>query len=200
MKQATKRKVLKASLIAAAEQLIAEQGWQSVKARAVAEIAGCALGAIYTAYPDLDALIMDVKSDILDGIEARMSDVERRSASAPLERLQALAFTYLDYAIAEDRRWKTLFEHHLPEGAELPEWYLPKLAMLFSHVDAPLAQATPHLLQAERTQLSHALFASVHGIITLGLQGRLGANSHAAIREQITLLLETTLAGLSTGK
>jgi AcrR family transcriptional regulator len=55
-----KREDLKERLTTAAEALIIEHGLGGLKARDVTEKAGCALGALYTAFPDIDHLIMAV--------------------------------------------------------------------------------------------------------------------------------------------
>lgn len=185
-------KSLKDALVDAAESIILEQGWQAVRARAVAERADCAVGSIYTAYPDLDGLIMAVKSRILEDIDARMAAT---AGAGPLDRLTALGAIYLDYALAEPRRWKTLFEHHLPEQASLPDWYLPKLARLFAHVDGPLAELLPRVLEIERMSFGHALFAAVHGIVALGIEGRLGEMQRDEIARRIDILIRSSVAG-----
>ena len=55
-----RREQLRGALIDAAETAIAEGGLSALKARDLARTVGCALGAIYTVFPDLDALILSV--------------------------------------------------------------------------------------------------------------------------------------------
>ena len=57
-----RRENLRESLVDAAERTITEQGLAQLKARALAQEVGCALGAIYNVFPDLAALIMAVNS------------------------------------------------------------------------------------------------------------------------------------------
>lgn len=197
MEKPGKRKLLKTALIEAAEKLIVQQGWQAVRARALAETTGRALGAIYTVYPDLDSLIMDVKARILDDIDSRMDAAVQSAQASPLARLLAMADAYLDYAVDEPRRWRALFEHHLPEDAAFPDWYLPKLAKLFAHADEPLESLLPQIGEKERQELAKALFASVHGIVTLGLEGRLGETPRGSIAGRIEMVIRSSIAGVS---
>ena len=60
MRNADRRERLRTALIDAAEATIAAEGLAALKARDLAKEVGCALGAIYTAFPDLDALILTV--------------------------------------------------------------------------------------------------------------------------------------------
>ena len=55
-----RRADLREKLVEAAEQRIDRDGAAALRARDLAKDAGCAVGAIYTAYDDLNALIMAV--------------------------------------------------------------------------------------------------------------------------------------------
>ncbi len=72
-----------------------------MRARALAEAAGCAVGAIYGVFPDLDELVLSVNGRTLDAIEAALGRVPARGP-APL-RLAGLAQAYLDYASGHPR-------------------------------------------------------------------------------------------------
>src|SRR5580700_10611737 len=77
-KTSDRRTALRRALIAAAERMIDERGHQALRARELAQDVGCALGAIYNVFPDLDALILAVKAQTLDDLEA---EIARRFAT-----------------------------------------------------------------------------------------------------------------------
>jgi AcrR family transcriptional regulator len=56
---------LRLRLIDAAEARIAEAGLSNLTAREVTKAASCALGALYTAFEDIDRLILQVNSRTL---------------------------------------------------------------------------------------------------------------------------------------
>ena len=58
MNTADRRQSLRDGLIAAAEQAIAAEGLAGLRARDLARQVGCALGAIYNVFADLDDLII----------------------------------------------------------------------------------------------------------------------------------------------
>ena len=91
-----RRDRLRQALIEAAERIIDERGLAALRARDLAEAAGCAVGAIYTAFPDLDSLILEVNRRTLirfeEGIKSDADDV------APGEALVQLAMDYLAFA------------------------------------------------------------------------------------------------------
>jgi len=62
----THRGELRDALLAAATQTIAGRGHQALRARELATQVGCSVGSIYNVFPDIDALILEVKGQTLD--------------------------------------------------------------------------------------------------------------------------------------
>ena len=187
---------LREALIEAAERRIGADGLSALKARDLAKDAGCALGAIYNVFPDLDALVMAVKSRTLAAIDAAMSQIgEAFGDQAPALRLEKLGLTYLDFAMRQPRLWRCLFEHRLPDHYEVPAWYNEQLADLFRHLMVPLNELFPARAAEDRNEMAQALFAGVHGIVALGLDGKLGAVTQDIITGRIRFLVRAALEG-----
>lgn len=189
---------LQTALLDAALAIIDARGHQALRARALTDAAGCALGGLYTAFADLDSLVLAVKMRILDQLDAIMLAVEAtRGQANTTEGLLALARAYVDFALVHKRRWQTLFLYKLADDAESPDWYLARLAAIFAHVDAPLATLPALQDPARRDLVGRALFAGVHGIVILGIEGKLGAVTKDYILAQIDVLVRSSVAGMS---
>src|SRR5258708_28967741 len=113
-----RRSALRGALIASAARIIGERGYQALRARELATEVGCALGAIYGVFPDLDALIVAVKARTLDELDAevarRLAVVENGLQRPPTiddakKELQTLAQIYFTFASRHSRRWQDLF-------------------------------------------------------------------------------------------
>jgi AcrR family transcriptional regulator len=197
-----RRGELKERLTDAASRLIEAQGLASVKARPLAEKAGCALGAIYTVFPDLDALILAVSARTLARLEAHLDAIavevaaEASPREAAQQRLVALALAYLDFAFAHRASWRALFEHRLPEGRPVPEWMVAEQARLFGKVEVLLGPLVPHMGVAQRAILARSLFSAVHGLVLLGLEEKLGVMPFAMLREEVERLVSAMATGL----
>jgi AcrR family transcriptional regulator len=197
-----RRGELKERLTDAASRLIEAQGLASVKARPLAEKAGCALGAIYTVFPDLDALILAVSARTLALLEAHLDAIavevaaEASPREAARQRLVALALAYLDFAFAHRASWRALFEHRLPEGRPVPEWMVAEQARLFGKVEVLLGPLVPHMGVAQRAILARSLFSAVHGLVLLGLEEKLGVMPFAMLREEVERLVSAMARGL----
>src|ERR1700712_4959872 len=67
-----RRTSLTGRLVDLAEAMIGSGGLDDLRARALADAAGCSVGAIYIVFPDLDELVLAVNSRTLDAIDAVM--------------------------------------------------------------------------------------------------------------------------------
>ncbi len=202
MNTASRREQLREDLIDVAARTIAEQGVFGLKARTLADEVGCAVGAIYNVVADLDELILLVNARTLAELEKTMS-----AAAAPgrgpdwaIEHLVKLALAYLDFAASHRKQWQALFEHRLPPGQRLPEWYQRELERLFEYVERPVEELQPDLIRARRELLARSLFSAVHGLVALGLEEKLQFIPLPALREQVTTIVTALGFGLAGGE
>jgi AcrR family transcriptional regulator len=200
---AARRDELREALLAALERTVLAQGYQALRARDLAHEVGCAVGAIYNVFPDLDALVFAAKGRTLDLLDRELADAVGAVAAAgsvtaaiATRQLLALADAYLRFAIDHSPLWRMLYEHRAVPGTEVPAWYRDRLSALFTHLDAPLRAIVPDLAGDERALLGRALFSAVHGIVALGLEERIDTLSHAAIAGQVATIVRACVAGL----
>lgn len=184
-------------LIDVAEAAIASGGLVDLKARALAEAAGCSVGAIYGVFKDIDALILAVNGRTLDAVGTAMAAATARGS--PADHLVRLAEAYLAYAAANGPRWRALFQHRLPAGRAPDPDYAARQTAAFSFIEAPLAALRPGLPPAKRALLARTLFAAVHGMVALGLDEKVASMKPAELRAQIRLVVAAIAAGLPPG-
>lgn len=190
-----RRAELQHRLIDAAEAQIATQGLAGLKAREVTAEAGCALGALYTAFEDLDRLVLQVNSRTLARMGAALREAATAAGEDPEAVLQALAATYTDFALAHRRLWLALFEHRLPEGVEMPDWHRREHEVLITVIVPPLARLRPDLDLAALTLRARTVFAATHGVVALALQGRFVGVPVELLRAEVAALVETMARG-----
>ncbi|QRE75375.1 TetR/AcrR family transcriptional regulator [Methylobacterium aquaticum] len=206
MRSDERRERLRTALIDAAEAAIADNGLSALKARDLAKEAGCAVGAIYTAFPDLDALILMVNLRTLALFERAITAVPiapaPEGAATPAERdaavetLIRLAVAYLHFAAGNRPRWRALFQHRVTTHA-LPDWYLVEQVRLFRYIEAPLRVLRPDLRDRERALLARSLFSATHGLVSLGLDEKLMVLSEPVLRGQIEIVVGALGRGLA---
>jgi AcrR family transcriptional regulator len=202
MDTATRREQLKEALITAAARTIAEQGLSGLKARALADEAGCAVGAIYNVVADLDELVLFANSRTLAALDKALTAATTpgKGPDWAIEQLVKLALAYLDFAAAHRRQWQALFEHRLATGKRPPDWYQRDLERLFGYVEAPVAALQPDAPPARRALLARSLFSAAHGLVALGLEEKLQFIPLPSLREQVTTIVTALGYGLAGGE
>jgi AcrR family transcriptional regulator len=203
-----RRIALRGALAASAQRIISERGYQALRARDVAQDVGCALGAIYSVFTDLDALILAVKERTLDMLEAEIAkrtpsaesvskdDVSSTRDSAE-QSLQNLAELYLAFASEHPKLWQAVFEHRSPDPI-VPDAYMAKLDGVLHYVERPFEILAPKLTPPDRQLWARALFSAVHGIVALGLDQKLGRLSAESLKWQVHALVHAATVGISS--
>jgi AcrR family transcriptional regulator len=191
---AQRRTKLRERLLDVARQSIAARGLSGLKARELASEAGCALGAIYTAFDDLDELILRVNLATLQRLGEALDAA--LATAPPAGALQALARAYLDFARREEPSWRTLFEHRLSGGGPVPDWYADARNQLFSRLEGPLGELLPHRDAAACARLARTLFSAVHGVVALGLEQKVAATPPETLEAELDNLVRLIASGL----
>lgn len=191
-----KRYALRTRLIEAAEEEIAALGLAGLKARSVTQKAGCALGALYNVVSDLDGLIILVNSRTIQRLSEQLADASG-AAQTPEETLQALARAYVTFALSDEKLWFAAFNHRLPDGAELPEWHQAEYLDLVQFLASPLRQLQPDLSAEASTLRALTLFASVHGVVQLSLNGQFAGAPRDALADEVRHLVGAISKGLN---
>jgi AcrR family transcriptional regulator len=185
----------KTSIVDAAETLIVEQGLASVSARTVAKAAGCSSSLIYVHFSNFDEVVLRANSRFIGKLDAALagSSIPR----APIaDRYVALALTYLRFGLQHRRQWAALFEHRMADGKPLPDWHLQEHLRMFRHIAEPLQALAPSLTEGQRYALARTIYSSVHGIVSLSIETRLGQVPVLELENQITLFVRSFVAGL----
>jgi AcrR family transcriptional regulator len=197
------RAELREALVTAATRIVAERGYQALKARELAAEVGCAVGSIYNVFPDIDALFLAVKARALDMLESdvvsELGPFVDAGPEAAAARFLKLGRVYLEFAARHWRLWSSVFEHR-PRDSEALAAYMGRLDAILTNIEQPLHALLPDLDPGARRGLARTLFAAVHGVVSLGLDGKLGPTRLEDLHEQIRSLLDATLRGLRAGE
>lgn len=149
----------------AAERIVQTKGQQNLTLRKVAGEIGYSHGTLYNVFADLDDLIVHLNGRTLDALYEALRDIPL--ACEPMEGLQRLSEGYIAFTRRHQSRWELLFEHHLPEGKELPDWHYEKVYRLLKLVENALAPLFPEGRELERIHSARVLWSGLHGICSL---------------------------------
>ena len=182
-----------------AERTIAESGYRSLTARELAAEAGCAVGAIYNVFADMDALVAAVNSRTAERLEAAVTEAFAgdTGSAEPKRQLVLLGRTYQSFVIDNPRLWSAIFELGARAEAALAEQREAENARLIGHIVKPLRALLPGAGAERLVLVARALFAAVHGIVSLGQQRRFLDAPPAEVAAQITFIVEAFCDGIT---
>ena len=183
-----RRAVLRDTLIAHAETRIKADGLKNLRARDLAKDAGCALGAIYNVFGDLNDLVLAVNARTFHRLGAAVAETLAQAPQNATQQLIVMSHAYHRFAAENFNAWRALFDIERPAGEVAPDWYLAEIGQLFAYIDAPLSVLFPDHDAQKRALLTKALFSSVHGIVLLGLDEASAGVPAAQLDEMISLI------------
>lgn len=189
----------RADMALLAVAIIEEEGLAGLQARRLAERAGCAVGTVYNLFGDLDGAIFAANEQALREITVACNEAlaATQADAQPVARLLALARAYASYALAHPKRFDALFTHRAPPTREFPESVTQLTDALFALLDRTFASAAGDAPTGERNLTARALWASVHGVVMLGLQDRVGLLSREEIMPAIERIVTAAVKGLA---
>ena len=116
------REELREMVLAAAEQIVVEQGYEGLSARKVATAIGYTVGTLYPVIENLDDLILHINARTLDRLHACMTVSQAQCGDAS-DCLLQLGQVYIRFADEEPHRRAMVFEHRFSEDQVVPAWF-----------------------------------------------------------------------------
>ncbi len=198
-KREENRLALKQRLVRAAERQMAELGLKGLRAREIAEEAGCALGSVYTVFKDLDDLALHVNLRTVSHLDKDLAQAQQSMEDAE-SQLVAMADSYHHFAMTHKNLWVALFDHQLYGHEELPKWYQERHIDLFTHVEQSLQALCPDSPRQLTQATARTLFSAVHGIVSINMQARFIAVPEKQLTQQLHDFLHAYIKGLKAQK
>lgn len=180
--------------LAAAQRRLESGGLAALTARRVADDIGYAVGTLYNLFDNLDMLIVHVNGATLDMLHDELAPTV--TGRNPDSDLAAMLAAYLRFLAEKGHLWGALFEHRRTGDTPLPDWYLAKVARVLGVLEAALRPLFPAGDAAGCSQAARVLWASLHGICSLGEAGKLPVISAQSVADMAGSLVDNYVAGL----
>lgn len=186
------RDELFAMALKAARDIAEEEGLRGLTTRRIAREIGYTVGTLYNVFENLDDLIVHLNGTTLDALYEACS--EARLDDEPEAAVRVLAESYIRFIREHPKRWSILFEHRLPDGTELPEWYHEKIGRLLGLLEEALAPLFPSGQEAIKHHSARVLWSSLYGICSLESRDKLVKTESAETLSES--LISNYVAGL----
>ncbi|MFF6869824.1 TetR/AcrR family transcriptional regulator [Streptomyces sp. S1] len=173
---------LRAACLRAARELLEEDGSAGLSLRAVARRAGVSATAPYRHYADRDALVSAVAAEGYRELAEHLAEAHP-SPSTP-DELAAVAVAYVRFALEHPALFRAMFAEPCdPTSAER----VAATAAISEYVRGIVRATFP---DADAEALSTTVWALVHGLAFLHLDGKLDASTPEVVGAQVTAAVQ----------
>ena len=182
---------LRSALVHAAIELLDESGETELSLRAVARRAGVSPAAPYRHYADREALASAVAAVGYRDLAERLA-AAHPSPSTP-EELASVAIAYVQFALERPALFRIMFGE--PCDRDNDE-RVAATAVVSQYVRAIVERTFP---AADPDAMATAVWALVHGLAFLYLDGNFDGSTPPVVAERITAAIDALLAATSNG-
>jgi AcrR family transcriptional regulator len=176
---------LRAALVRAAIELLEEGSEAELSLRAVARRAGVSPAAPYRHYADREALVSSVAAVGYSELAERLA-AAHPSPSTP-EELASVAIAYVQFALERPALFRIMFGEPCDRDND---GRVAATAAVSEYVRGIVERTFP---QADPDALATAVWALVHGLAFLHLDGKLDASSPSVVADRITAAIGALL-------
>ncbi len=144
-------------------------GFARFSAREVAKRIGYSIGTIYNVFGNYDRLVLAINARTLKLWTEHL--YEQLAGPGAEDRIECMVRGYFGFAAAHRNGWAAIYDHRLPEGTAVPEWYAEALERLTGLVFAEVEAALPAGGRSTAPALARSLLAAVHGHCVFAMNG-----------------------------
>lgn len=165
---------LKNALIAAGVEILASEGLNGISLRNVAKKAGVSHSAPYAHFKDKQALIAAISTEGFKKLLAQLEMVVKQFRDQPNQLLPEACWVYYQFALQETDTFKVMFSGVLEKEKDCTDFVevAQKTFQVVVEVVA-ICQAAGVLQTGESQLIAMTLWAQIHGMISLYLEGQI---------------------------
>jgi AcrR family transcriptional regulator len=182
----------RARLCETAMQMFADEGYEAVTLRALAEKLGCSHALPYRYFADKQEIFAAVCGL---GFERFAQALERAGAGVedPEERLRVLARAYFRFAQREPHAYRIMFELREPVSVAPPRYRVKEIRSWQVLLESVELAVQAGVLAGEPETVAHVFWAGLHGLVSLHLADKLRLGR--AARDLLEPLMDALIEG-----
>ena len=176
----------------AAMETFAEEGYEAVTLRGLAEKLGCSHATPYRYFADKQEIFAAVCALGFD----RFADALERAARGiddPEERLRALGRAYFRFATTQPHAYRIMFELRESAGVSHPRYKVKEIRSWQAILQAVELAIQADVLTGDPDVVAHQMWAGLHGLVSLHLSGKLSLGKSA--KSLLEPLMDTLFDG-----
>ncbi|MFV7784813.1 TetR/AcrR family transcriptional regulator [Shewanella marisflavi] len=181
---------IKVMAITAVLAHLKNESLDSLSLRKVAAVIGYVPSTLVNLFGSYQGLLLAVAEQTLSELFERLAG---RAQAPEFGGLTAMAAAYQEFAFEQPRAFQLIFELKATKEQGISERHAKLIEQLFALVESRLASLLPELPQQQCLLASRAVWAGVHGLVSLDLDDKLfapGVSLTQAIQHHLAVQLK----------
>jgi len=188
---------LSRALLQEALRTIEKGGVAALTMRAVGTKLGVSRTALYRHFADKSALLAAVATEGFRTLRLQTQDAWKRHGGGR-EGMEAMGAAYVQFAVVHPSHYRAMFGGFVDSGAKDPAFVQDATAAFDVLVEALRALQKDGLIRADEPELlARFVWATVHGVAMLGIDGQL-QHQHADAMDLARLAVDRVRASLTS--
>lgn len=161
-------------ILDASRTLLLEEGYRSFTLRKIARIVGVSATSIYLYFKNKDHLIHTLIDESIQNLNNRLEKTASEIKN-PVSRLEALAWTYVDFGLQNPREYQIIYFVSSDEMARYPKEKFRKARKGYEILTKTIEEGVEkEMMREENPRLaSYTFWAQLHGVMSVVLTKRL---------------------------
>lgn len=155
-------------ILAAAERIFVELGYEGATIRKIADEVGLSSTALYMHFPDKGAILQEICRDAFGSLITRMHDLAAQEV-APEVRLRRMIEAYVNFGFENPNAYRLIYLTRPVEARDGAETMAQELgAGLFSAFENTVGETiAAGRMQGDPQAIGQAIWSSAHGVVSI---------------------------------
>ncbi|WP_045837189.1 TetR/AcrR family transcriptional regulator [Hyphomicrobium sp. 99] len=156
---------LRQLILDASQTIVERNGITGLSAREIARMIGYSPGTLYNIFENLDDVLLTLQVQLM----ARTLEHMKRVPLGPHsdQNIEALAHSYVDFALVNRRMWSLFLAHSLPPGTTVPALLHDYTNSIIDIVRGALEPIAPNSPREALDATARTLWAGLNGITAI---------------------------------
>jgi AcrR family transcriptional regulator len=165
---------VRTSILDAAWKIVAEDGWQALSIRKIAEAIEYSVPVIYDHFANKEAILLEFTKQGFRMLNDEMSKAKKRSTD-PEKQIEAMAYSYWEFAFEQKALYQVMYGLGMPTCETVSQ--ISELGTFTSLILQPIKDIIAQSANKDTDPMLklHTFWSLLHGLISINMMNNNGA-------------------------
>jgi AcrR family transcriptional regulator len=162
------REEVRSSILQAAWQIVADEGWQALSIRKIAEAIEYSVPVIYDHFQSKEAILLELTKQGFQLLNQELQKARKRS-NLPEKQIEAMAYAYWEFAFYNKPHYQVMYGLGMPSCETVNQ--IPEMGLFTDTLTQPIKEliAASNNKTADPFLKLHTFWSMLHGLISINM-------------------------------